>query len=421
MKKSIIVMLCLLMAAGFAVAGGRQEPQEGPMPIKLEVWDWQPGENYVKAMAENMKAFMVLHPEVELEHIPQSKEYWMALKTSLLADEAPDIFGILRTNPDLYHYMENLRPIIEADPEWMAQQNYIDSPDIWTGEMLVSIAIDAWYAGVYYYKDMLTSRGLKEPVTVEDYLALVPVFAKDNIKVIAQGGDWWVMEWFFYNMAQQLAPDNVNVVHDTEMGKFKWTDEWFRKSLTAFKKLYDGGIYREDELQLGQFAEAIQSFQNKRSWGFWMGGTWWAGSMNPDDLAKGNIGMLPVPLIDPKSVPTLSTSTGQPYGLPKAIEPEKRDMAIAFLKYLSSPAAVKVLLENDILPAAKVPAGVSIKNSLIAESVRKGEKIRAYNMRPINGEISQTVGDQLSNCLLGNIDLDGALKKIAEAQAMLTY
>jgi hypothetical protein len=32
------------------------------------------------------------------------------------------------------------------------------------------------------------------------------------------------MEWFFYNLAQQLAPDSVNVSHDTELGKFKWTD-----------------------------------------------------------------------------------------------------------------------------------------------------------------------------------------------------
>jgi ABC-type glycerol-3-phosphate transport system substrate-binding protein len=250
---------------------------------------------------------------------------------------------------------------------------------------------------------------------------MVPVLAKDKIKVISQGGDWWVMEWFFYNLAQQLAPDSVNVSHDTELGKFKWTDPWFKQALTAMKRLYDGGVYREDEMQLGQFAEAIQNFQNRKAWGFWMGGTWWAGSMNAEDLKNSNIGILPVPLIDKKGVLTFSKSTGQPYGLPKGLSAEKREAVIAFLKFLSSPQAVGVLLKNNILPAAKVPKGMAITNSLIKETVEKGNKIRGYNFRPLNGEISQTVGDQLTSCLLGHISVDAALSKIEQVQRTLKY
>ncbi len=388
--------------------------------MDVNIWDWQPGENYVTAMDENIEAFKTKFPQyanINFIHTVLGGDYWSALRATLIAKEGvPDCFGILQDQADLYDYMTDMRPIIEGDAEWLAQYSHVDSPDLSTSgkdNRVTGIAIDKWVAGIYYYRDMLEKNNLSEPITVDDYIAMVPVLEKDGIKVLSMGGDGWVLSMLFTGMVQSLTKitNPAGIIKDAIDGSFKWDDPISKTALTEFKKLYDGGVFREDELTLGQFAEAIQNFQNKKSWGFYVGATWWAGSMNPDDLAAGNIGIIPAP-IPTGGEPTYEQSTGQTYGIYKDIPVEKKQVVIDFLKFLSSPEAVKIYLKNNIMPAGNVPEGVEIPNSLIKESLIKIEGARWFDPHHWISDGYDVFGDELTSVLLNNKTVDEALASI---------
>ncbi len=262
--------------------------------MDINVWDWQPGENYLAAMKDNFEAFKVKYPQyanVNFIHTSSGADYWTLLTPAVAAGEGvPEIFGILQSQTELFDAMLDLRPIISADEEWMAQYEYIDTPDLGTSgldERVTGIAIDRWVAGILYYKDMLDTYSLELPVYAEDFIAMAPVLKKDGIEIMAMGGDSWCQEQMFAYMVQQLegTPTNpAGVAKDWFTGDLKYDSESCKIALQTIKDMWDGGVWREDELQLFQFAEAIQNFQAKKAWGYWVGGTWWAGAQNPEDL-----------------------------------------------------------------------------------------------------------------------------------------
>jgi len=388
--------------------------------MEINVWDWQPGENFVNAMAENIEAFKVKYPKyanVNIIHTVHGTDYWSVLRASLFAEEnVPDSFGILQQMTDLYDYLLDMRPIIEGDNEWSAQYPHVDSPDLGTSGLdnrVTGIALDKWIAGVYYYRDMLEKHGLSEPVTVDDYIAMVPVLEEDDIKVLSMGGDGWVLSMVFLAMAQSLKDitNPAGIVKDTYFGDLRWDDQIFKTALTEFKKLFENGVFREDELTLGQFAEAIQNFQNKKSWGFIIGASWWAGSMNPEDLEAGNIGIIPMP-IPSDGTPTFEQSTGQTYGIYANIPEEKKQVTIDFLKFLSSPEAVTILLKNDILPAGNIPEDVEIPNPLHEESLLKIEDVRWFDPHHWATGGDDLMADQLTSALSGLTTVDETLANI---------
>jgi raffinose/stachyose/melibiose transport system substrate-binding protein len=405
-----------------------ESAEEEVLPaMDLHVWDWQPGENYINAMAENIELFKQMNPKyknVNIVHTVNGKDYWTVLRATLFAggEDIPDCFGIMQQYPDLYDFMTDMRPIISSDEEWMEQygNDYLESPDTSTSELddrVTGIAIDRWVAGVIYYKDMLEKYGLDSPVTVDDYVAMEPVLAADGIEVLSMGGDQWVTAFLFWNMvqAQTEITNPAGVVRDFFFGDIKFTDPIWRNALEGIKKLYDGGVFREDELQLGQYAEAIQNFQNRKSLGFWIGATWWAGSMNEEDLAAGNIGFMPAPVVE-GGEPTVLHSVGQTYGMYISIPEEKKQVATDFLKFLSSPEAVEVYFNNNILPAAAVPEGTEIQNSLIKYMLETDATTRGFDGHAWEGASMTQHGDLITNVCLGITTIDEAVAEMQAAQ-----
>ena len=397
--------------------------------MDIDIWDWQPGPNYLAAMEENFEVFKTLNPQyanVNFIHTSSGADYWTLLTPAIAAGEGvPDMFGIIQSNTELFDSLIDLRPIISSDAEWMAQYEHIDSPDLGTSgldDKVHGVAIDKWVAGIFYYKDMLEKYNLPIPVTVEDFIAMVPVLEADGIEVLAQGGDGWTWEELYAFETQMLLPisNPAGVAKDWFTGDLKYDSEENRIALQAIKDLYDGGVWREDELQLFQFAEAIQNFLAKKAFGYWVGGTWWAGSMNPEDLEANNVGILPAP-VPPGGTPgVFQQSTGQMYGVYTDIAPEKMEVALAFLKYMSSPEAVEVYLKNNILPAGNIPEGMSSPNSLINESIEAGiaatEAGLIYDPHQWDLGLGQPTMDAITSTLLGLLTIDEALAEMRANQ-----
>jgi len=418
-------------AAGETTAAAETPEEVEVLPaMDINVWDWQPGENYLTAMKANFEAFKVKYPQyanVNFIHNSVGADYWTLLTPAVAAGEGvPEIFGILQSQTELFDAMLDLRPIMSADEEWMAQYKWIDTPDLGTSgldDRVTGIAIDRWVAGILYYKDMLEQYNLELPVYAEDFIAMAPVLEKDGIEVMAMGGDSWVLEIMFAYMVQQLEGKPTNpagVAKDWFTGDLKYDSESSRIALQAIKDMWDGGVWREDELQLFQFAEAIQNFQAKKAWGYWCGGTWWSGAQNPEDLEAGNIGVIPMAVPAGGDPGVAQASTGQPYGVYINIAPEKKQVALDFIKFLSSPEAVKIYLENQILPAGEIPEGMSSPNSLINEMIAMGDAASAagliYDPHQWDGALLEPVADGITSVCLGMMTIDEALAGMRTAQ-----
>ncbi len=113
-------------------------------------------------------------------------------------------------------------------------------------------------------------------------------------------------------------------------------------------------------------------------------------------------------------------STGQPYGVYINIAPEKKQVALDFIKFLSSPEAVKIYLENQILPAGKIPEGMTSPNSLINEMIAMGDKSMAaglmYDPHQWDGALLEPVADGITSVCLGMMTVDEALAGMRASQ-----
>lgn len=442
---SLVLLISISTVAVFSIAGCKKEEapveeeaveevEEAPVEeeaeeaapaekrkVDMEVWDWQPGENYMDAMDEIIVLFKEKHPELELNithTVIGGEEYWVSLKSALIAGEQPEIYGVIggQVGKEYEDYMLDLTDIINNDPEWMEQaEGFIDCPDLQFDGKIVSVAIDKWTAGIYYYKDMLEKYNLAVPETTDDLISMVPILAEDDIKVLSSGlKDTWILEYLYNNLVQQMAAGDEDLIHKVETGEISWTDPVFLLAMETYKELYDAGVWREDEISLGYFAEGIQNFTDKKAWGFWIGADWYAGAMNEEDLNNSNIGLIPVPLMDKEGTPTFLYSTGQPYGTDMNVDPEIKDVVLDFLKFLSSPEAAQIFLNNDIRPAGKAPEDAVIKNSITKEAIEKSLTTRQWWPRMSDSDQAEALHDAIYNVLLGSQTPEEALSDVDE-------
>ncbi|MCL5986563.1 MAG: extracellular solute-binding protein, partial [Actinobacteria bacterium] len=393
--------------------------------VTIRWWDWQVMENYMAAMDKIIKMYEEAHPNVTIERkaIPAG-EFEKQLKAALAGGEAPDLFGVQHGAQTTAYYEAGILydwyPDWKADLEWQKQVD-LESPifsDIFIdGKAVIMPTLDLWIHAIYYYKDMLEKYGLEKPETVDDWVKIAPVLAKENIipMSIAFGPNsivWTPNCMWAEFMMQYLGGD---VITKLETGKLSWKDPIVKEGLLAMKKMQDGGVFPKDVMSAEYFPDVLTRFQNKEAWSFYIAGDWTIGSMNKEDVKNDNIGVMPLP----KIAPDAKSGYAQANGVSQGMEPDNPNKEVIkdILKFFSSKEAAAVLIENDIHPISKLASELPIENNLMKEVIKEStnpDYFYSPYVLAMDPEIGTRIVENLGKFFLGTMTADQVVEDLEQ-------
>ncbi|MCL5070685.1 MAG: extracellular solute-binding protein [Actinobacteria bacterium] len=394
--------------------------------ITLDIWDWQNTDNYAKAFDEIFALYKQKFPDRNIEFKREAlayDSYTQQMKAAVTGGEAPPIYEAY-PGPEVVELASSgrllvLDDFINNDSEWKSWLGgAFDYPELRsTDRKIYLIPVDVFVELVFYYKDMMKDAGIAEaPKTIEDLIAMVEPLKAKGKNVLATGlADDWQLYEPFYHMSHQQQPEGTDMVAQAMNGEISWQNEIFANSINTYKKLYDAGIWREDEMSLTYNIDAIGNFTSKKAWGFWEAGDWYVGGMNADDLKNDNIGAIPFPVVNGKAVPVYGAGTGLGYVV--NIDAKYPNLTIEFLKFVNSPDCAAIFVKNLIHPAAGftgVPAGVDVPKLFSAMLEAGVSDIRKSSPYYFNGEAQKAIVDGMRSVLLGQDNTENALKKADE-------
>jgi multiple sugar transport system substrate-binding protein len=179
----------LALIAGVAAIGLTGLPAAQAQET-LRLWShWADHETKVAFVEQAVKNFEAKHPGTEVEITwYQKPPLYAALKTALVAGQAPDVFY---SEPDQVEYIENgfLLPLDEGI-DWNNVEDW--SRDVWTFDgKTYGLPLETFTVELYYNKDTMKQLGFELPeggqVDQAQFKEIVKAAADAGITPIVQG------------------------------------------------------------------------------------------------------------------------------------------------------------------------------------------------------------------------------------------
>jgi len=347
--------------------------------VTIKVWDWQVMENYMAAYDEMFKLYMEQNPNVTIERkAVASGEFEKQLKAALSGNEAPDLFQV-QHGPQVTAYFESgslydFTADYNSDSEWQAaidMNNPAYGDCFLDGKLVVLPVFDQWIHAIYYYKDMLDTNSITKPETVDDYVAIAKKLKSANIipmmTAFGPNSITWIPNCMWAELMMQSYGGNV--ITDLETGKLSWNDVGVVDALKGIKKMFDAGVFPKDVNSAEYFPDVLTRFQNKEAFSFYIAGDWTIGSMNKEDVANDNIGVMSIPSLKAGNDKGYAAAAGVLYGM--LPDNPNKEVVIDLIKFFSSKEAAAILVKNDIHPTSKLATELEIENNLMKAVIQE--------------------------------------------------
>lgn len=344
--------------------------------VTLTVWDQEVRGGQAEQMKQLNQQFQAKYPNIKLKRVSRSfDDLKTQLRLALSGNDAPDIVQANNGRSDMGEFVKagQLLPLDEwakaydwpkrypasvqqysrysADGKTFGEGNLYGLPQV--GEVV----------GIYYHKTKLTSLGIEPPKTwaeFEDALAK----AKGAGEVPLQLGnlDKWPAIHVFGTVQGRTTPaDQVTTLAFGRPGA-SWTTPENTKAAETLVSWVDKGYFNESVNAQG-YDPAWQAF-GKGTGVFLIAGTWLQADLQKALGDKVGFMLPPGPGSDSgaDAKPVVTGGTGLPFAITnKAKNP---DAAAAYLNFITSSDAMKVLTATGNLPIAdtsaqQAPAGLA--------------------------------------------------------------
>ncbi len=423
MLKKVLTGLVVIVFA-FALAEGYKVEAAAEEKILIRLADFQGGQlNYTTAFNEIFDLYSQRHPNVEFDRMAFGwDEYNQAIKPMLASGDIPDLVGLMQgTDTILAVDAGMIIPIgniIEADAEWLAQlggKDFVEFTDLFIDGKIYQVGMDAITCVLLYHKNIFSDLGLEVPITIDEYKKVNEVLVANGkyLSLLYQPQD---IQKQTFNLLVSSLTGSVDMVWDAVDGKISWQNSVFLDSLKDLEYVMKESALVDVMSRGGN--EWFDDFTSEKCWGKWYSGEWEVGvlaELMPEKIAAGDIGIMNFPL------PTGATETkaylggpGQTYSV--AAKSENQEIALDFLKFLSSPEAAQIMTKNNIHSAGKVddPAKYT-DNPLFMDFIETYANAHLVTWTMPSAEAEEKWRDNLDLLYLGEItpkeflqDLDAA-------------
>jgi multiple sugar transport system substrate-binding protein len=339
----IVVGLVMLAFASSALA-----------QVKLTLWSHWAAEKIKRDFVEDaIKRFEAANPGVKIEASWYEKTaLYAALKTSLRADTAPDIFY---AEPDQVEYMEN-NLLLDLTPlNWSAIEPW--AKEIWSYKgKPYGLPLEASTVEVYYNKKLMADLGGKVPASLQLDSAAVLDLAKraraKNLTPMSLGvgdrpfpGAYLAHEALLKKLGTQDYDNLLN-------GKLSWSDPRVVDTLRLIRSWTDAGLLPTTFTTL-KLGEAHTYFHTNPGAVMFLNGSWYTSrAFNPPDKggqpANFPLGVMKFPAIPGAACNECRTlAVGGSYVANAATKYPKE--ALAFLNSFARPDVANRWLENVLV------------------------------------------------------------------------
>ena len=412
--------------AALALSAGTSHAQSG----EVTVWSW-----FVQStMEKSIAAFEEKYPDIDVKYVfyNYSPEYITALKAASASGSLPDVIG-LQPGSLTQQYREDLVAINDkAAAEWGADwqdgifpinrtQMLMGNPE-GDGNYYI-IPQESQVLAIWYNRRIFGELGLSVPKTYEALKAAAETLTEGGYIPMFQGAaDGWQNKNVFLMLANQFSP---GIVERAQIGQASWTAPEMVSAMSAWKGLFDDGIFQQGALGAHAYPTGAQLLAQGRVGMMALGSWWMQESKFPPPLSRDVQNMSgfdyfhlpPVPGSTRASPPVGGIDIG--YGLTK--NGEENPAAWTFLAELINGVALQQAL-NDLndLPAFEghAPKGDVSDHVLTLYDRFMSELPVAENQRFAQPKISQALEDALSGVAAGSLEpLEAleAVQKVADA------
>jgi raffinose/stachyose/melibiose transport system substrate-binding protein len=365
-----VALAALVMAAcapGSGSAGGDGETPEGSAEVNtdpaslgevtLTVWDQEVRGGQTAQIEALNAAFQDEYPNITLERVSRSFEDLQAtLRLAITDDEPPDVVQANNGRPSMGAFVEaglltNLDPYREAYgwadryPESVLAYSSYTEDGVTFGEgSLWGLPQMGEVVGFYYNKTLLDELGIEVPVTWEDLDgAFATASAAGQLPLQFGNLDPWPGIHLFGAAQSRYVP--ADQIRDLGFGHpgAEWTTEENMRAAQTLVDWVDAGYVTPDFNGISP-DDASQAFAQGQGV-FMLGGTWLIADLM--QAMGDNVGFT-VLLGADSDVPVATGGTSLPFAITDASE--NIDAAAAYIDYITSADAMKVVTETGNLP-----------------------------------------------------------------------
>jgi raffinose/stachyose/melibiose transport system substrate-binding protein len=340
--------------------------------VSLTVWDQEVRGGQAAQMAELNKEFQAKYPNIKLKRVSRSfDDLKTTLRLALSGNDAPDVVQANNGRSDMGEFVKagQLVPLdkwAEAYnwksryPESVLQYSRYSADGRTFGEgNLYGMPQVGEVVGIYYNKTKLAALGLEPPKTWADFEnALGKAKAAGELPMQFGNLDKWPAIHVFGTVQDKLVPaEQITTLAFGRAGA-SWKTAENTKAAETLVSWVDKGYFNQGFNGQG-YDPAWQDF-GKGKGVFLIAGTWLQA-----DLQKAlgdKVGFMLPPGASADEKPVVTGGTGLPFAVTnKAKNP---DAAAAYINFITSPDAMKVLTSTGNLPIAdtsaqQAPAGLA--------------------------------------------------------------
>jgi raffinose/stachyose/melibiose transport system substrate-binding protein len=417
----------IILGAGAALALLMSTTSIWAADKEVTVWSW-----FVQStMQKSIDAFQKAHPDVKVTYTYYnfSPEYITALKAAAASGSLPDIIG-LQPGSLTQQYREQLEPINDRagkkwGPDWEKNIFPVNLKQMKMGnpkgdESYYMVPQESQVLCIWYNRKLFDQLGIAVPKTYEDLKAASKKLTDAGFIPMFQGAaDGWQNENVYLMLANQFSP---GIVDKAQAGETRWTAPELVEAMTAWKGLFDDGVFQQGALGAHAYPTGAQLFQQGRVGMMALGSWWMQESKFPPPLSEfvqnmegfDFFYMPPVKDGNKASPPVGGIDIG--YGLTK--NGGKSPEAWAFLSELTNGVGLQEAL-NDLndLPAfsGHQPKG-DITEHVKEMSARFMRDLpSAENQRFASPAVAEALDNALAGVAAGSITPEAALKAVQEA------
>jgi raffinose/stachyose/melibiose transport system substrate-binding protein len=381
--------------------------------VTLTLWHNYGTEGNAIATKNLVAAFEKQNPSITIKVVSQpAANYFALLQTSGISHTGPDLAVMWTGLFDLKYekLLTNLKPYLTADDIGRINGAKWVAPDFDVSKGLLVMPLENQFYMGYYNKALFKKAGLSGPprTWTQLYAACTKLKAAGVAAPIVYGADpqaiqsspypWYDMS---YLMGAILSADGLKGLYT---GKTSWTSPAVVAQVTKWAALPKKGCTNSDVLTKTNILGAFMKGQAAMI----VDGNWDAATLQK---AMGRNVAAFVPPFSDKPQQAVVQYSGDGFSLLKASKHQKE--GAAFLKFLLTPQAAKIIAAAGLIPDIKGSRSQSwLTNSMLDFAAK--QHMKAYPMldNVTQGEVVTTGSKVLDNALGGNTSAMSALKSM---------
>ncbi|MFZ5853892.1 MAG: ABC transporter substrate-binding protein [Chloroflexota bacterium] len=405
-------------AASEAASGSPSAPPAAP--VTLTLWHNYGTEANAVATENLVKAFQAIHPEITINVVSQPADnYFDLLQAAAISKTGPDLATMWTGLFDLKYksYLEPLNDLVPLDELKKLKGIEYSSLNFNPDDGVLVVPLEVQFYNGFYNKQLFQQAGLdpnKFPTTWDELFAASEKLKAAGITPFVYGTGGQALGGGFYPwydvsyLMMEWSPQDWKKLYT---GELAWTDPAVKAQFQKWVSLFQKGYTNQDVLTN---SDSIAQFEAGKA-AMTLEGTWQIAEFQ--QKMGDNVGVFLPPFVN-RPLQGVVEYSGD--GFSMTTYSQHKPEAAAFLAYLASDAAQKVVADSGLIPAKEgFSTDSRMAKDLLAYAADKGFTRYPMIDNVIQPEVSDAGTKVLNAAFGGAMSVDEALKNMQDTLMQL--